>query len=130
MRYILSNFSQFVKVLTGWIKSKIIFILLVFLAFGSGIVLGGRFLQRPPITIEGDVIDIGDLKMVNTAQKALETTNAKSIEMGGFVASSRGKYYYPAGCSLAKNLSPANLLNFETEQQAVDAGYIRQEKCY
>lgn len=126
MRYILSNFSQFVKVLGLWIKSKIIVILLIFLAFGSGLIVGGKFLKRPSIVINGNIVDIKDLK-IDSNEKV---NSNKVLESTGFVASSRGKYYYPKGCSLAKNLSEANLLTFETEKEAIDAGYIKQEKCY
>jgi hypothetical protein len=96
------------------------------LAFGAGLIMGGRFLKRPSIVINGNVVDIKDLK---TDSNQGATAN-KVLEIAGFVASSRGKYYYPKGCSLAKNLSAANLLTFETEKEAIDAGYIKQEKCY
>jgi hypothetical protein len=99
---------------------------LIFLAFGAGLVMGGKFLKRPSIVINGNVVDIKDLK---TDSNQGATAN-KVLEIAGFVASSRGKYYYPKGCSLAKNLSEANLLTFETEKEAIDAGYIKQEKCY
>lgn len=124
MWYILSNFYRFVKLGFSWIKKQIIWILLIFLAFGWGIIIGSKILQRPPIYINGDVIDINDLSYLKTAD-----TIKKGDVSGSFVASSRGKYYYPIGCKLADNLSPANLIYFETEENAVKAGYIRQTKC-
>ncbi len=40
-----------------------------------------------------------------------------------WVASSRGQVYYRIGCSGARNLSPANLIYFKTEEEAQKAGY-------
>ena len=42
-----------------------------------------------------------------------------------WVASSRGTTYYRSGCSSAKRLSAKNLIYFETEDQAKEAGYKR-----
>ncbi len=127
MRYILTNFYQFVKRLIYWFKTNILCFLLILLAFGAGLITGGKFLKRPPIVVYGDVIDIKELNLESDAKKSV--VGSKEV-LGGFVASSRGKYYYPSDCSLAKSLSPANLLHFETEASAIEAGYIRQERCY
>lgn len=122
MRSILSNFYGFVKVLGNWLKSNILMILLCFFMFGLGILEGSKILKRPPIMITGDVVDMSSFKsnvLITT------TTTVKS----GFVASKRGRYYYPAGCKLADSLSPANLIHFDIESKAIEAGYIRQTKC-
>jgi hypothetical protein len=138
MGNIISNFYRFVKILIKWLKVNIFTILLGFLMFGLGLVYGGRFLQRPPIMITGDVISLESLKEkvnINTVAsvKKISTTTTtldiKKIEPGGFIASKRGKYYYPVGCKLADSLSPANLVYFENEGKAIEAGYIRQIKC-
>lgn len=42
-----------------------------------------------------------------------------------FVASSRGRVYYPRGCSAAKDLSRTNLIGFANEEAARAAGYSR-----
>jgi micrococcal nuclease len=42
-----------------------------------------------------------------------------------FVASSRGRVYYPRGCSAWRSLSRANLIGFKTEEEARAAGYTR-----
>jgi micrococcal nuclease len=42
-----------------------------------------------------------------------------------FVASSRGRVYYPRGCSAARNLAWSNLIGFATEEEAQEAGYTR-----
>lgn len=44
---------------------------------------------------------------------------------GEWVASTRGRTYYKAGCSGARKLSAANLTYFKTEDEARAAGYTR-----
>ena len=56
------------------------------------------------------------------------------IQMGGkeeyvFVASSRGKYYYPKSCSRAKTLSIKNMLYYKDKTTAEAAGYIEYSRC-
>lgn len=48
-----------------------------------------------------------------------------------FVALSRGRVYYRAGCSGARKLSPANLLYFASREEAEAAGYTpsRSKGC-
>jgi len=49
------------------------------------------------------------------------------VPKGGmaWVASSRGHTYYRRGCSTANRLSPANLIYFQSEEEAQRAGYRR-----
>jgi len=136
MRYIISKFCGFVKVLGKWLKDNILLILIGFLVFGCGLITGGKFLKRPPIIITGEVVNTDDLKAkmeiakANTVKITTTTTlNLDNISSSGFLASKRGKYYYPVGCKLIDNLSKANLIYFETEEKAMEAGYIRQVKC-
>lgn len=122
---IISNFYRFVKMLGKWLKANLALILFGFLMLGIGVIAGGRFLQRPPIMITGDVVNLESLKKPEAGK--ITVTTKKVVT--DFVASSRGKYYYPADCKLADNLSPANLLRFDSEEKAKEAGYIRQTKC-
>jgi hypothetical protein len=46
-----------------------------------------------------------------------------------FVASSRGKYYYPKNCSRAKSLSVKNMLYFKDKLSAEQAGYLAYLGC-
>lgn len=104
---------------------------------GIGVIIGGRLLQRPPITVIGDVVDMASFKKYVAAKQASiktvnitsTTLNINNLDINGFVASKRGKYYYPVTCDLAKNLSPSNLIYFDTEEKAIIAGYQRQTKC-
>jgi len=136
MRHIISKFYVFVKGLVLGLKDNILLILIGFLVFGCGVVTGGRFLKRPPIVITGEVVNTADLKTkieiakVNTVRITTTTTlNLENISSSGFLASKRGKYYYPVGCKLIDNLSKANLIYFESEEKALEAGYLRQIKC-
>lgn len=105
--------------------------------FGLGLIIGGQLLQRPPITIVGDVVDMTSFKhyvyekqlSVKTANTTSTTLNINNLDINGFVASRRGKYYYPVTCDLAQSLSPSNLIYFDTEEKAMIAGYQRQTKC-
>ncbi|MDD4784451.1 MAG: hypothetical protein PHY32_02655 [Candidatus Pacebacteria bacterium] len=105
--------------------------------FGLGIITGGQLLKRPPITIVGDVVEMAsfkdyiDEKIVSTKPTSTTNTtlNINNLDTNGFVASNRGKYYYPVNCNLAKNLSQNNLIYFDTEEKAIIAGYARQTKC-
>ena len=42
-----------------------------------------------------------------------------------WVGSSRGSTYYRSGCSGARQLSPANVIYFRTQEEAETAGYTR-----
>ncbi len=71
--------------------------------FSLGVIVGGKFFVRPPIIIEKDLLT--DLTPI-TQEK----------EQKGYVASSKGKYYYPIDCTLAKNLSEKNKIFFNTKE--------------
>ncbi len=136
MWHIISKFCVFVKSLGLWLKDNILLILIGFLIFGCGVVTGGRFLRRSPIVTTGEVVNTADLKTkmevlkVNTVKITTTTTlDLEKILSSGFLASKRGKYYYPVGCKLADGLSKANLIYFESEEKAIEAGFIRQIKC-
>jgi hypothetical protein len=51
------------------------------------------------------------------------TRAASGPVTGTFVASKRGKKYYPIGSPSAEKLSPANRVYFQTAQEAEKAGY-------
>ncbi len=46
-----------------------------------------------------------------------------------FVASSRGKKYYPVGCSAVKTLSQTNLVYFKDQAEAEAKGYSLSTSC-
>lgn len=48
---------------------------------------------------------------------------------GTFVASKKGKYYYPSDCPSAKQLSLVNIIQFGTFEEAESAGYKLGTRC-
>lgn len=48
---------------------------------------------------------------------------------GAFVASKKGKNYYPADCPVRKTLSLANLIFFDTFEEAESKGYKLSTRC-
>lgn len=80
---------------------------------GSGrIVIGNR-----AVTVNGSGAFALPLDLPRTAPAA------SAAYGGGFVASSRGKKYYPAGSPAAAKLSPKNIIHFATRAEAEAAGY-------
>ncbi|MFA5722050.1 MAG: hypothetical protein WC940_00410 [Candidatus Paceibacterota bacterium] len=97
--------------------------LITSLAFSSGIIIGANILSRPPMIIEKELI--------LNLEESLAEVEAKneSLKEFSYIASSRGKYYYPIDCGLAKNLKEENKIYFKTKEEAEDKGYIYNTKC-
>jgi len=95
-------------------------IFIFFLALGIGIIIGGNLISRPPMIIDKDLL----LSTENTLSSS--TTTSSSLP---FVASKRGKYYYPSNCSLAQGLSEKNKVYFKTRKEAEGRGYRLNPRC-
>jgi hypothetical protein len=97
--------------------------LIISLSFSSGIIIGANILSRPPIAIEKELI-------INLKESLAEIeAKNESLREFSYVASSRGKYYYPIDCNLANNLKEENKIYFKTKEEAEDKGYIYNTKC-
>lgn len=94
----------------------VIFILGLSGSFGFGIIIGAHLIDRPPMVI--------DKQLLITPSSS--TTLPDSYR---FMASRRGKYYYPIKCSLAQQLSPKNRIYFLTKEEAEAKGYQLNQKC-
>ena len=115
---ILTKFVVFVK------KNLWLFILgflSITLSFSLGIIIGANIISRPPLIIEKELI-------TSIGEHTIEKTITKPKEFP-FVASSRGKYYYPVDCSLANGLKEENRIYFKTQQEAENNGYIYNTRC-
>ncbi len=115
---ILTKFVLFVK------KNLGVFILgflSISLSFSIGIIIGADIISRPPIIIEKQLITNIEETTINET-----ITTAKEFP---FVASSRGKYYYPVDCNLANTLKEENKIYFKTQQEAESRGYIYNTRC-
>lgn len=51
------------------------------------------------------------------------STTTSPVSRGKFVASSRGKYFYPVGSSRANSLSEQNKVYFDNEEEAKKQGF-------
>lgn len=115
---ILTKFVLFVK------KNLWVFILgflSISLSFSIGIIIGANIISRPPIIIEKKLITNIKDPIINKI-----TTTTKEFP---FVASSRGKYYYPVDCNLSDGLKEENKIYFKTEKEAEERGYIYNTRC-
>lgn len=115
---ILTKFVLFVKKNFGLFSLGF---LSIFLSFSLGIIIGANIISRPPITIEKQLI-------TNVQDSIIEKTIIEYKEFQ-FVASSRGKYYYPIDCSLANGLKEENRIYFKTQQEAEESGYVYNTRC-
>jgi endonuclease YncB( thermonuclease family) len=77
-------------------------------------------------------VGTGTARQAPTTRSAPAATPAASASLTAelpanarFVASSRGRVYYPRECSAARNLARSNLIGFATEEEAQEAGYTR-----
>ncbi len=116
---ILSKIFVFVK--KDWFFIVLELLLLSFV-FSLGFIKGGQIISRPALVVDKELIV--NLNEESTASNQL-TTKGQSL----FVASSRGKYYYPVDCSLAQNLSEKNKIYFQNKEEAESRGYIQNTKC-
>jgi hypothetical protein len=91
------------------------------LFFSIGIIIGANIISRPPIIIEKQLI-------TSIEDSITDKTITESKEFP-FVASSRGKYYYPVDCSLADGLKEENRIYFKTQQEAENRGYTYNTRC-
>jgi len=115
---ILTKFVVFVK------KNLWLFIigfLGIALSFSIGIIIGANIISRPPLIIEKELI-------TRIEEPTIEKITTEPKEFP-FVASSRGKYYYPVDCSLANGLKEENRIYFKTQQEVENNGYIYNTRC-
>jgi hypothetical protein len=135
VKNILTQFSSFVKIFSNFLLKHIISILLFILCFGVGFCMGAKIFSRPAITISGNMIDLNTLMSETNKIKEQNMANIQGFvddkiqEDIYYVASSRGKNYYPSTCSAWKSLSPDNLIKFNTEDEAKTAGYTLSKQC-
>jgi len=120
--FILTKFALFVKQKKAQILLGIGAFLIFSLGFSLGIIKGGQIISRPALIIDKElIVDFND----ESAASNQLTAKGQSL----FVASSRGKYYYPVDCSLAQNLSEKNKIYFQSKEEAETKGYIFNSHC-
>jgi hypothetical protein len=119
---IVSKILFFVKREAKKIMFAIAIFLIASLFFSIGFIMGGKIISRPPLVIDKELI-------VNLNEESAASNQLTTKRQSLFVASSRGKYYYPVDCSLAQNLSEKNKIYFQSKEEAESRGYIQNTKC-
>lgn len=120
---IIAKLSNFVKVKRQIILLGTLEITLLITVFLLGIITGKNQFRENPIILEG-VTPISEESILTptTIKKSLNT-------FGDYVASNRGKMYYPVDCPAANNLKEENKIYFKTSSAAEEAGYKRSSSC-
>ena len=99
----------------------VIRILIILLAFTSIFILGR--LSKKPVN-PGIIVEYPEINFNKNYEK-----NNKEGKNGNYFASSKGKKYYPLGCSAGKSLKLENRIYFTTEEEAKRAGYEISSSC-
>lgn len=120
MIFMITKIKKFVKKYKNYFLLFIFSFLIFSFGFSLGLILKNNLLIRPPIIIEKDLLwekdDFSQFKNISNFNYL-------------YVASSKGKYYYPIDCPLASNLSEKNKIYFSSKEEAEAKGYIYQTRC-
>jgi hypothetical protein len=124
-------------------KGHDLLIILILLATAVGSFMLGRTMRpkTSPVVIQTDpslvlVSTEQALKAKSTGSPTIQNQTqaqmasvATSTQKGDFVASKRGKRYYPVDCSGAKTLKESNKIYFQTAGEAEQKGYTLSDSC-
>ena len=124
-------------------KGKDILIILIVLLVGLGSFMLGRLsnkAQNGQFKVENSSNQANALNglenaqnsqnELNIAQKSTSNTDINnSNKSGNFFASSRGKKYYPIGCSAGNTIKESNKIYFATREETQNAGYELSSSC-
>lgn len=109
-----------------WTKSKAgqgICLVLVALGLAYGQFVFLRTIQGPRFSVQIVKNQVHSVQVLPIGQESTQ------VPEHAFVASKRGKYYYPSLCSKAKSLSIKNMLYFKDISAAEAAGYQAYSGC-
>ena len=120
---ILAKIGNFVKAKHQIILLGALEIALLIAVFFLGVITGKVQFRTDPIILEG-VTPISQEEIL-----APTVTKPKNSATGEYVASNRGKMYYPTDCSAGDSLKPENKIYFKTSTEAEAAGYKRSSAC-
>lgn len=120
---ILTKTRHFVKENGGIILLGFLVVSVIITVFLLGIITGKNAFKTEPILLEG-VTPVDNLLL-----QANITSLNKTADNGAYVASSKGKMYYPVSCGAANNLKQENRIYFQTAIEAETAGYKRSTAC-
>lgn len=118
-----AKLSNFVKAKKQFILLGILEITLLITVFLLGIITGKNQFRNEPIVLEG-------VTPVPEASILVPAVSKQNVNPNGnYVASSRGKMYYPIDCPAGSNLKEENKIYFKTSTAAEEAGYKRSSSC-
>ena len=120
---ILAKIGNFVKAKHQIILLGALEITLLSTAFLLGIITGKVQFKTEPIVLEG-ITPISQKEILAPA-----VTKPKGNLNGEYVASNRGKMYYPVDCPAGDSLKPENKIYFKNSAEAEAAGYKRSSSC-
>ena len=120
---ILAKIGNFVKAKHQIILIGALEIALLIAVFLLGVITGKAQFRTDPIILEG-ITPVSREEILTSA-----VTKPKNSTTEGYVASSRGKMYYPTDCSAGDSLKPENKIYFKTSAEAEAAGYKRSSSC-
>jgi len=78
-----------------------------------------RYLREHPVEVEHNEQLI----------RAWEEMNEERQQAANFFASQNGSVYYPLGCKAGERVKEENRIFFQTEEEAMRAGYHRSARC-
>ncbi|MDQ3245121.1 MAG: hypothetical protein M3P22_02150 [bacterium] len=81
----------------------------------------------PDLKIEARAGDASVVGVSSNTQKSV--SESPSLKSGNFLASKRGKKYYPISCSAGKSIKQENRIYFETREDAEHKGYSISGSC-
>ncbi len=95
----------------------------IMVAFGSFFL--GRFSKDSPGPVPVQILP----KAQNNQAAAVESQKTSIPKVVQYVASKRGKKYYPTDCSSAQSIKAENKVYFNSTKEAEQAGYSASISC-
>ncbi|MCX6757994.1 MAG: hypothetical protein NTZ44_03895 [Candidatus Nomurabacteria bacterium] len=120
-------------------KGKDVLIILIVLLVGLGSFMLGRLsnkAQNGQFKVENSSNQANTLNDSESGQNSQNRVNISQTSAanqaqisGNFFASSRGKKYYPVGCSAGNTIKESNKIYFTTGEEAQNSGYELSSSC-
>ena len=134
--------GQKIKAFLDSPKGHELLIIMIIMATALGSFMLGKITQRgsSPVVINSDpnliIRTPEQAKMAKSSPTTAAVVNASqststtdSSQKGDYVASSRGKKYYPVDCAAASSLKESNKIYFQTMEEAEGKGYTLSASC-
>ncbi len=115
-------------------KGKDILVVFIVILVGLGSFELGRLSNTGSsssikIQYNGETQTANVLSSLKASNLLVTSTNTQSSSLKKFFASSRGKKYYPVGCSAGNTIKQENRIYFNTREQAEKTGYTLSSSC-